>query len=165
MTSNLFGYVTFQINVENYCLYAMVVQDRRGKGRPVALGFLATEKAENIKAFFNAFKRAHTQCNLATYFFVDKDYNEITQIQKAFPKATVLLCVWHVLAFVRKHMTRHFGAGRAPTSRHFYEAVYHSYSEADFENNWAKMMDHVPKSQRDYMVDNWYECRRRWSLA
>ena len=66
MTSDLFGYVTFQINVENYCLYAMVVQDRRGKGRPVALGFLATEKAENIEAFFNAFKRAYLMepCNV-----------------------------------------------------------------------------------------------------
>ncbi|XP_055348203.1 uncharacterized protein LOC129595277 [Paramacrobiotus metropolitanus] len=50
---------TYKLNVENYCLYAVVVQDRHGHGRPVALGFMSSEKAAHVDAFFNAFKACH----------------------------------------------------------------------------------------------------------
>ena len=120
----------------------MVVQDRHGKGQPVALGFFATEKGENLASFFDAFKRAHARWTLATYFFVDKDYNEVGQLEKAFPDAKILFCLWHVLAYVRKYMTKDFGSTRARAYRHFYDCVY-CYSEPQFERNWKDMMDIV----------------------
>lgn len=80
----------------------MVVQNRHGKVQPVAPGFLATEKAEDIEAFFAEFKKAHTLWERIDYFFVEKDYNESRAIERNFTGAKVLLCVFHVLAYPKK---------------------------------------------------------------
>lgn len=34
---------TYKINVENYCMYGMVGQDRHEKGGPAAFGYLSSE--------------------------------------------------------------------------------------------------------------------------
>lgn len=81
---------TYKVNLENYCLYAMVATDRHGKGRPVALAFMPSEKAANIDAFFESFKKAHKNWNQIEIIFVDKDYNEIRALRKHFPDVHVL---------------------------------------------------------------------------
>ena len=58
---------TYKLNIENYCLYAMVVQDRYGHGKPVGLSFLAAENMENIALVFDAFKGCHKSWDQADY--------------------------------------------------------------------------------------------------
>lgn len=59
--SIVFLHGTYCINAKNYSMYAMVTQARYGIGRPAALGFLASEEAGSIDAFFGAFKRCHEE--------------------------------------------------------------------------------------------------------
>lgn len=78
-------------------MYAMVVRDRYGNERPVDLGFLSSEKADSINAFFDAFKRCHKTWTMMEFFFVDKDYKKIRSIKKiSFP---LLCCAALHLAF------------------------------------------------------------------
>ncbi|OQV24087.1 hypothetical protein BV898_02041 [Hypsibius exemplaris] len=152
---------TYKINLENYCLYAMIVQNRHGKGRPVALGFFASETAEHLKLFFDRFKECHTNWRSIKFIFVDKDYNKIFSLEKNFQEA---LCLWHVLAYLRKQMTRGFGKARAEAYVRFYDAVY-AESEDNFGQKWELMMEVVSEKMKEYMTAYWYGCREKWSLA
>ena len=150
---------TYKLNLENYCLYAVVVQDRTGVGRPVALSFMASETLDNISTFFDAFKRCHVTWDQIEVFFVDKDYTEIRAIEKQFPGCAVLLCMLHVLAYIRKHMARTFGATKAQAYANFYACVV-SRSEADFDARWKDLVDEVPDEKlQEYLESNWLECR------
>ena len=155
---------TYKLNLENYCLYAAVVQDRTGRGRPVALSFLSSETVENITQLFDAFKMCHKSWEDIGVVFVDKDQKVIKAIKSSFKASKVLLCTWHVLAYLRKHMARTFGAAKAQAYLHFYDCLV-ARTEHDFDESWTKLIDSVPnKTTQSYLEENWHKCREMWAM-
>lgn len=53
------------------------------------------------------------------FFFDDNDYNEVAAIERDFFGAVILLCIWHVLAYLKKLMVKLFGATRKQAYRSF----------------------------------------------
>lgn len=153
-----------KINRENYWLHARDIQNRHENGWPVALPFLASEKAENIDYFFEAFEWCHRERRLIDHIFVDKDHNEIKGIEKSFSEAKVLFSVWHVLAYMQKKTTKPFGVSRGQVYKRFYDALY-AQSEKDFLSAWHECVTSSSKKLHEYLRKNWLKCKIIWKLA
>jgi len=56
----LFLDTTYIVNMENFCLQAIVVMDKDGFGQPVCLAFLRNEKEPVLRTVFEKFKKENT---------------------------------------------------------------------------------------------------------
>ena len=69
-----------------------------------ALSMMSDETRENYDFVLSKFK---TMCRRKdTIFHVDKDFTNIESIKKAFSEVTILLCVFHVLKYLRSSLRR-----------------------------------------------------------
>jgi len=64
-----------------------------------ALAFLSEETAVNFGRAFCCFE--HMCSEPPTIFMVDKDFNEISILREVFPTATNLLCLFHVIKYIK----------------------------------------------------------------
>lgn len=92
------------------------------------------------------------------------NYNEIRAVGRTFPRARILLCKWHVLAFLKKCMVKLFGMTREQAYRSFYECVY-AHIEEELERLWTSTIAFEPEKMIEYIMEIWYYCRELLSLA
>lgn len=60
--------------------------------RPVALRFLSSQKAENIRPSLRAFYLVHIRWDRIDFCFVDNNHDEIRAIEANFPEPRILFC-------------------------------------------------------------------------
>jgi len=97
---------TYRVNMENFCLYAMVVMDENGFGQPAALALLRNETAETLLSFFTLFKSVNPRWIGIEVIFVDKDFTQMDQLQAHFASASVLICAFHVMKTLKFHIAK-----------------------------------------------------------
>ena len=97
---------TYRINIEQFCLYAVVVMDENGFGQPAALGFMANEQAATLRMFFDMFKERNPTWNEVSAVFVDRDFTQIAVLEEAIPQASVLICAFHDMKTLKLHISR-----------------------------------------------------------
>ena len=91
---------TFKLNIENYQLYICMVQNINLKGVPVSYCLMATDTKENLDFFYSSM-RDHNDLQQTQVIMVDKDLKNIDILQKYFANAKILLCVFHVLKYLK----------------------------------------------------------------
>jgi len=64
-----------------------------------AIAFLSEETATVFRAAFNLFKQMCSQP--PSIFIVDKDFTEIAVLREVFIGATLLLCTFHVIKYIK----------------------------------------------------------------
>ena len=64
-----------------------------------AFSILSQETASSIEFSLSNFSKIRGEKDLI--FLVDKDFTEIASIKKIFPSATILLCIFHVLKYMK----------------------------------------------------------------
>ncbi len=72
-----------------------MVQDKNLRGLPVGYCFVDHEKADNLRFMYDQFTKYNNPDSVEV-IMVDKDLSNIELIKKYFPKATILLCTFHV---------------------------------------------------------------------
>ena len=102
----LFLDATYNVNAEKFCLYAILCEDVNGIGQPVFLGLMSSEKAENLDCYFKSFNVAHPTWEQVECVFTDKDFQEIAMVKKELPQARPLLCVFHVIKWMKGQIAR-----------------------------------------------------------
>ena len=101
----MFMDTTYNVNLEGYPLFAIMVEDGDGRGKPVAYCFIRSETKENIKQCLTHF------CNFndvsqSKVIMVDKDLTEINALKSKIPDAEILLCKFHVMKYFKKKSER-----------------------------------------------------------
>ena len=97
----IFSIPCFQLLfILGYKLSAVVyLNNTTGKGEVAQIAFHADESSQTYIDIFTAFK---TMCNRdPPIILIDKDFTEIATVKKLFPTSTILLCVFHVLKWMK----------------------------------------------------------------
>ncbi|CAF4615249.1 unnamed protein product [Didymodactylos carnosus] len=94
---------TFKVNIENYQLYVCLAQNANLKGVPVAYSLMTSGNKDNLEFFCLAMSKNNdlTQTQVA---IVDKALTNVDILQQYFDKARVLLCVFHVLKYLKNRI-------------------------------------------------------------
>ncbi|XP_047129191.1 uncharacterized protein LOC124809264 [Hydra vulgaris] len=94
---------TYKTNNYRYPLFTLLVEDCDGVGQPIAFAIMTSEDQNHIEKFLEYFAECNdiskTQCVV-----VDKDVAEINAINKCWNNVKVLICYFHVLRAIDRHL-------------------------------------------------------------
>ena len=163
---------TFNIDQAQYKLSAFCyLNPFTDKTEVAALALVSTESEENFNFVLSCFRSIYPVDEIV--FLVDKDFTCIDSIYRTFPHATVLLCIFHVLKFVRSlFATAVVVVEKKKTMLQKFRALVYARDDDDFNvANDAFLAEilgvvvTVGKSERDltdYYNKNWISCKEMW---
>lgn len=167
--------VSFGFNVENYkvlgfCYYSSITD----KSEFAAIGFIAKETYSAFIHCMNEFKKI---CKThPSVFLIDKDFIEIKAIRDIFSSATVLLCKFHVIKYIKRLVSTAYN--KQIDEKHkildaFKKCLY-AQSYKEYEEQKKKFLD-ICKSVKvfagtkdkyvtleEQFLKNWDSCKEMW---
>ena len=92
---------TYGTNISAYKLLAILYPSNvTGHGEVAMFAWMRDETAASFEYVFRSFKRAYQHIPAA--IMVDKDFTQLKALKKQFPSVSILLCYFHVAAYVEK---------------------------------------------------------------
>ena len=92
---------TYGTNISAYKLLAILYPSNvTGHGEVAMFAWMRDETAASFEYVFRSFKRAYQHIPAA--IMVDKDFTQLMALKKQFPSVSILLCYFHVAAYVEK---------------------------------------------------------------
>ena len=171
---------TFGTNKQRYKLGVFVYPCRlSNKTRVAAFALLADEREPNITFMVTNFKTIFEQESVPvpSYFFVDKDFTQLHVLQRIFDAATIYLCVFHVLKYMRTVITT-LNADVSDLPQ-FKQEVFSQLkklvnvrTQDSFQtevDNWNQLVHGTVKVSKkvtplkDYFRTNWLDCEELWA--
>ncbi|EEY68313.1 uncharacterized protein PITG_22747 [Phytophthora infestans T30-4] len=95
---------THGTNRSKYKVFSFMAHDTFGKGQFVQHALLQNERYETLLTATEEFKANNPAWSRLQCVLVDKDFTELSVLEKAFPGVTVLLCQFHVLKYLREEI-------------------------------------------------------------
>jgi hypothetical protein len=150
-----------------------MVMDEYGLGQVVQQSLMETNTDWHMERVLAHLKRANpTTFKLVRVVMVDKDLNEIKVIQRKFEEARVLICHFHVLAYLEKVKHKpEYGKISAhdhiALECHVKNVVYAETRDA-YESTKASLIATCERldfrSFVEYLERNWFNCDEMWAL-
>nr|XP_037276819.1 uncharacterized protein LOC119169923 [Rhipicephalus microplus] len=156
---------TYKVNIEGYILYSILVQDGRGRGRPVCYAFLRNETTEIVEPMFTKFVDFNpfvvSACKVV---MIDKDLNELHILTSILPNSNILLCTWHVLHCFQQKVNEKARQQRDQLLPLLKSLVY-SPTEQDYFDKLANLQAMTCTDFISYYMHNWHLCEEMWVHA
>ncbi|KAE8962905.1 hypothetical protein PR001_g29548, partial [Phytophthora rubi] len=95
---------THGTNLSKYKVFSIMAHDAFGKGQFVQHAVVQNERNPTLSTALEEFKRNNPAWSRVKCILIDKDFGEIGVLKKAFPDATLLLCQFHVLKYLREQI-------------------------------------------------------------
>ena len=136
-----------------------------------AIAYTADEAADS---FGFIFKHFNYRCiNRDNMFIVDKDFTQLSSIEKYFPGCTILLCQFHTLKFMRTLLATALETVKKKNELYaMFKRVVYAPSEESYnaENlNYIEASTGVQirinqtyRSLQDYYRKHWETCKKMW---
>ncbi|KAK4472188.1 hypothetical protein MN116_000492 [Schistosoma mekongi] len=99
------SYVVFFMKTYRWPLYHFVITDGFGRGRTVLFALMRTEKRTDIKQILQSFKNIMGDTSKTTTFTVDCAPGQLRALNEEFPRASIILCLFHVCQSFRKKVS------------------------------------------------------------
>ncbi|KAK4474344.1 hypothetical protein MN116_000565 [Schistosoma mekongi] len=96
------SYVVFFMKTYRWPLYQFVITDGFGRGRTVLFALMRTEKRTDIKQILQSFKNIMGDTSKTTTFTVDCEPGQLRALNEEFPRASIILCLFHICQSFRK---------------------------------------------------------------
>ncbi|CAF1026395.1 unnamed protein product [Brachionus calyciflorus] len=151
----------FKLNVENYLLYVILVQDSNCNGRPVSYCLMKNETNENLEFFYNKFSE-YNSVEFVKLVMVDKDLSKLFLVKKFFPNSLTLLCVFHVIKYLKSVV------GKLVVSQcvknelmECMQGMVYVCNEEEYESYYNELKEKAKKSKDflNYFDKNWHNCQ------
>lgn len=155
---------TFKLNVENYLLYVLLVQDSNCHGRPVAYCLMKNETNENLEFFYKTFVE-YNNVEFVKLVMVDKDLSNLYLIPNFFPNSVTLLCVFHVVKYLKSVVGKLVASQCLKND--FMESIHgmiYALNEQEYNDNYTELRE-LAKKFKDflsYFEKNWHSCQKLW---
>ena len=163
---------TFNIDKAQYKLTAFCyLNPLTDKTEVAALALVSTESEENFDFVLSCFRSLNPVDEIV--FLVDKDFTCIDSIKRTFPRVTVLLCIFHVLKFVRSlFATAVVLIDKKQAMLQRFKEVVYAHDDDEFNSTNDAFLAEISgvtvtvgKSERDltdYYNKNWLNCKEMW---
>ena len=153
---------TYRVNRRQFPLYSVMVKDGNGNGQAIAQALLVDEKRPTLESFFSQVHKS-VEFSVKTVL-VDKDFNEITVLQKLWPDAEVLLCRFHVLKALRQNITStNMPTSVAETVKTVLQRLVYAHTEGTYKECRKSLQEVAPETYWNYFVSNWDSCKEKWA--
>ncbi|OWY94471.1 hypothetical protein PHMEG_00035783 [Phytophthora megakarya] len=93
---------THSANSSKYKIFSIMAHDSFGKGQFVQHAVVQNERNPTLLTSLEEFKCNKPAWTRIKCILIDKDFEEISVLTTAFPNATLLLCQFHVLKYLRE---------------------------------------------------------------
>ncbi|CAF1088511.1 unnamed protein product [Brachionus calyciflorus] len=155
---------TFKLNCENYLLYVILVQDSNCNGRPIAYCFMRNETLENLEFFYKTFTEINDIENVQVVL-VDKDLTNLDLIKTYFLNATILLCVFHVIKYLKTVISKLvIDVNSKNEFMKSIQGMVYAKDEVVYQKYYEELKEKA-KKQKDflnYFQRNWNNCKQMW---
>jgi len=153
---------TFKVNIENYQLYICLVQNANLKGVPVAYCLMISGIKDYLEFFYSEIGK-YNDLTQTQVIMVDKDLNNIDVLQHYFDKARILLCVFHVLKYLKNqiHVLKISLTNRMNIMENIRKLLY------DNDQMSAIYLEEIKINSEEtdfyeYLEKNWLSCCEMW---
>ncbi|KAK4468376.1 hypothetical protein MN116_000170 [Schistosoma mekongi] len=99
------SYVVIFMKTYRWPLYQFVITDGFGRGRTVLFALTRTEKRTDIKQILQSFKNIMGDTSKTITFTVDCAPGQLRALNEEFPRASIILCLFHVCQSFRKKVS------------------------------------------------------------
>lgn len=156
---------TYKVNVENYVLYSILVEDSSGHGRSACYAFLKNETSVIVHAMFSKFVALNPiVLSACKVIMIDKDLNELQILSALLPNARILLCTWHVLRCLERQ-AHEKSRMQSKQLRPIIVDLIYSRSTEEYLENLDKLKTTASKEFCSYYHQNWHLCTELWVHA
>jgi hypothetical protein len=156
----------YKINIQNFSLLALVVEDAHGFGQPVCLALLKNERPELLIAFFNKFKKANPAWLLLKAAFVKKTFTQQKTVVQAFPTCNIY---YHGLNVIKTVKTQIFKENLPALEKQSllknFKSILMAKTENEFKENESSFLEACPKDLKEYYFNSWSKNHQLWCLA
>lgn len=149
---------TYKLNDLRMPLYIMIVVDGNGESEVVGSFLVSDETRDTISSMVQAFKQFNTPWEKVKTVMSDKDFVERSVMRDEFPKASLIICLFHVLRTFRREVTCD-RMGLRPAQRDLcldiLQKIVYSHSAEEYEQNVEMLLSTGFKSVNAYYINNW----------
>ena len=156
---------TFKVNVENYLLFIIMVQNGESKGVPIAYCLMNTDSKENIEFMYDMLKENNDLCNTKC-IIIDKDLTNVDVIRNYFENAKILLCSFHVLKYLKSYIHKlEVPIDQRKIIMNAVRSILYSKNETEMSDQ-IQIIKSASKSTNfiDYFEKNWMSCVEMWVI-
>ena len=149
-------------------LYVFLVCDGNGQSEIVASCLVVSEQRPIIGKMITTFHKHNPIWTKTNVIMTDKDMTERDVIQKAFPNATLQLCLFHVLRCFRLKVTTEAMAIRSAERAfilNILQKLTYSCSEEIYELTRKKLHDIDLVHVSEYFKTHWHPIRHQLVLC
>ena len=164
---------TFSVEKARYKVMAIVyLNSATNKSEVAFMALLSDETKSNVTFALQSFKKICVQYNLI--FMVDKDFGQIEALKAVFPAARILLCIFHVIKFLRNLIaSAPVVVGKKDEIFQQFKRIIYASTEEEFVAEDKKFEEVVAditiKSRNDkqeslmaYYIRNWRNVAPMW---
>lgn len=147
------------------------------QGQYVQHALMENESAECLADAVTSFKSFNPSWGEVRVIIVDKDFGEISLLQVAFPAARILLCVFHLVKYLRNEMSkREYNIDDRDKVEDAVHMMLNATTEAEYEvarrylyyvvdGKKSLLEEGIPDAKHPflkYFHENWHNCRDMW---
>ena len=129
------------------------------------------ERKNTLRIACRQFKEGCPTFNAVAVIIIDKDFTELSVLQKEFPGARILLCHFNVVEYLQEQVSKkkyNFDAWTKKEMRRLISLLVRAPTEIAYSNVIDAMkvvLRPIEKSRLwfEYFDANWTSCKERWS--
>lgn len=136
---------THGTNASKCKVFSFMTHDAFGKGQFVQHAAVQNERRETLLTAMEAFKESNPSWTKVQCVLIDKDFTEMSVLKTAFPDATILLCQFHVIKYLREEIASSdygFTAWQKQQLRNVVNLLVYAKTEQEYEKH-LKYMWHL----------------------
>ena len=156
---------TYKLNELRMPVYLLLVIDSNGQSEIIGVFVTLLETAGAIQKMVSSFKSHNSDWNLTKVVMSDKDFTERTVFLTEFPRASLLICLFHTLRSMRREVTCEklgLHPGDRDNALEILTKLTYSKSETEYLENYESLLKSGLQSVIDYYNDNWHPIRYQW---
>ncbi|ETP51427.1 hypothetical protein F442_03438 [Phytophthora nicotianae P10297] len=155
---------TYGTNINRYRLFSFMVTYKFGCGSFAQHVLVDGESKLNMLFAVRAFKQNNPARVDVKVIVIDKDFTELGLLREEFPCATIILCHFHVIDYLKREVSKKnygFSAFEKMHIKYILVMMVHAENESLFDGYLSaltKMCAGKPLFM-DYFTENWLNCK------
>ena len=159
---------TYKLLELRFPVYILLVEDGNGQSEIAAVFLLHEETEECVSHMMNVFKKGNSKWEAIRVLMGDKDLTQRDVLARAFPSATLLICLFHTFRSFRREVTAEkmgITSGQRNMSLEFLQKLAYSTSAEKYQELYSQFCDSVPTTVLNYFNVNWHPIREQWTMG
>ena len=164
----LFVDATYKLLELRFPVYVIAIEDGNGLSEIAAIFLLLEETEVSISTMVSTFKKHNSNWEAVRVIMADKDMTEREVFASAFPKAELLICLYHTFrSFRREIVTDKLGitAGERAVCLEILQRMAYSTTEDEYRSTVSHFNECAPLSVKEYFRENWEPIHNQWVMG